>query len=188
MIRTKNYKWKPRFPSNNVDPKEAFYCLKEIKKERGTLTPEHVLESARDKKSVLHDLFDWSDTVAAEKWRKEQARKIIQSIVVVYESSNDSQPQAYMCRLFHSVKAKSTDDDKAGTLENVYEDIPTIRKNEDYKQQVIENAMRELVGWRNRYALYSDVFGDLFIKIDEVVEQTTVQGAGGQMRLAAKHS
>jgi hypothetical protein len=47
----------------------------------GMLRPEDVVEYARDKSTQLHKRFDWSDRVAAGKWRLEQARQLIRVCV-----------------------------------------------------------------------------------------------------------
>jgi len=49
----------------------------------GILHAEHVVETARNPKSVLHSRFQWDDTVAAEQWRLHQARQLIQVVVTV---------------------------------------------------------------------------------------------------------
>lgn len=48
-------------------------------KQHGSVTTEFVLEAARDLKNPLHRYFDWDDSVAAEKWRKQQALSLIMS-------------------------------------------------------------------------------------------------------------
>lgn len=42
-----------------------------------SITPQEVLEKARDENSELHKCFEWDNDIAAEKYRLEQARKII---------------------------------------------------------------------------------------------------------------
>ncbi len=50
---------------------------------RGRLTPESVVEAARDSNSPLHEHFDWNDETAAHSHRMEQARRLIRSIKVL---------------------------------------------------------------------------------------------------------
>ena len=45
------------------------------------VTPQEVLEKARDENSELHKCFEWNDSVAAEKYRLQQARAIIINLV-----------------------------------------------------------------------------------------------------------
>jgi len=56
-------------------------CLKLRESEVG-LTPESLLDASRDENAPLHNEFEWDDTVAAEKFRKEQARCIIRHLVI----------------------------------------------------------------------------------------------------------
>lgn len=56
--------------------------LQRLEDERGRLTPEIVVDSARHEESPLHDEFDWDDGVAAHQWRIEQARRLIRSVKV----------------------------------------------------------------------------------------------------------
>lgn len=51
--------------------------LQAIHDQFGSLTPELVVETASDPKHPLHDRFDWDDTVAAQKWRLEQAGQLL---------------------------------------------------------------------------------------------------------------
>lgn len=48
----------------------------------GRLTPEMVVEAARDESSPLHECFEWNDLKASAAWRIEQARKLIRSVMV----------------------------------------------------------------------------------------------------------
>ena len=50
---------------------------------RGRLTPDQVVEAARNPRSPLHGRFEWDDSAAAAKWRIEQARELIRTIKVV---------------------------------------------------------------------------------------------------------
>lgn len=52
-------------------------ALMEIRAQRGSLTPEIVVEEARDPEHPLHHRFDWDDTEAARKWRLSQAQEIL---------------------------------------------------------------------------------------------------------------
>jgi hypothetical protein len=53
----------------------------------GALTTKSVVAASRSEKAVLHDCFEWDDSIAAERHREEQARAIITSIRVVVTDS-----------------------------------------------------------------------------------------------------
>lgn len=47
------------------------------------ITPKMVVDDARNPESPLHDLFDWDDAVAAERWRITQARVVLRRVSLV---------------------------------------------------------------------------------------------------------
>jgi len=53
----------------------------------GKLTPQIVVDEARDESHPLHARYEWDDSVAAESWRREQAREDIRSVKVVVKQS-----------------------------------------------------------------------------------------------------
>jgi len=52
---------------------------------RGRLTPEEVVDEARDPDSPLHRYFEWDDSAAAEAWRLNQARSMIRWVHATVE-------------------------------------------------------------------------------------------------------
>jgi hypothetical protein len=57
--------------------------LSTIRATRGRLDEEILIEVARETGSPLHDIFDWDDTVAAGKWRFNQAQDILRNVMIV---------------------------------------------------------------------------------------------------------
>jgi hypothetical protein len=47
---------------------------------KGELTPDDVVEAARDPKTKLHGLFEWDDSAASAQFRVYQARAILQRL------------------------------------------------------------------------------------------------------------
>ena len=62
--------------------KAAVNALNKLEEE-GRLTPDEVVNKARAKRSPLHQYFTWNNSKAAEKWRQEEARRIIRVRVEV---------------------------------------------------------------------------------------------------------
>lgn len=54
--------------------------LQDIRDEHGALTPELVVEVARDPDHPLHSRFEWDDRLAGEKWRLEQASLLLRVV------------------------------------------------------------------------------------------------------------
>lgn len=53
-----------------------------IREREGLLTPQVVLDTARDPNHPLHNRFEWDDSVAAERYRLEQAHKLIVKVKI----------------------------------------------------------------------------------------------------------
>lgn len=64
-----------------------------IKENGGSITPQQVVDFARDENTALHSKFEWDDTVAAENYRRDQARTILQSIVI---ADGKETPRVYL--------------------------------------------------------------------------------------------
>jgi hypothetical protein len=59
---------------NKPSRKEIDAEINRIYKEYGALTPNLVVEVAKNPKNVLHHLFEWDDSKAGESFRVAQAR------------------------------------------------------------------------------------------------------------------
>ena len=112
-------------------------CYAELQSLGDEYTPEQVLEFARDKRTELHKCFDWDDSSAAEKWRKQQARFVCQSLTVTVQRET-SDPVQY--RIIQHDRE-----------EKVYRPIIyTVRDDEQYSR-LLRQAKQELAAFRRRY-------------------------------------
>lgn len=77
---------------HKIDPEMAGTELERIWKENGEmLMPKTVVAEARPAAAPLHPAFEWSDSVAAERYREHQARALIRAVVLI-EDSKPRQP------------------------------------------------------------------------------------------------
>jgi len=98
----------------------------ELIKSKETLNPRSVVKKAKDRKSVLHNYFDWDDNVASEKWRLQQARSIVNHVIEVVIIKGEQVEE----RAFFNVVAKN---DK-----NVYVSLTEAITIPSYKKQVLK--------------------------------------------------
>lgn len=119
----------------------------------GRLTPDAVLDAAKDKKSPLHRYFDWDDKSAAGKYRINQAGMLIRSITVIVEVKKGPRQKF---RAFVSVRR---DKDRS------YTSIGHAMSEAGLRKQVLHDAWAELEGWRKRYANLSE-----FAKVHTVID------------------
>jgi len=109
-------------------------------KNDGLLTPEAIVDAARDKKTELHSHFEWDDSKAAEQYRLEQARGILQ---VTVEYLRDSKGKKVPCRVFVSL----TSDRKGGG----YRSTVDVMNDKDYKAQLLKDALDDLETFKRKY-------------------------------------
>lgn len=89
------YQWRDSYRKfYPIDPEQAGQALAEIEGRDGQLTAQSVVDAARPKRAPLHNAFEWDDSIAAEEWRRDQARSIIKSIqIVVVEEECEEEPE-----------------------------------------------------------------------------------------------
>lgn len=106
-----------------------------------SVTPEEILEKARKKRSELHKCFEWDDSVAAERYRLQQARQIIQ-LLVITPKTDDDEP----VRVFQITSEK-----------NVYQPTRMILQQPDEYEQLLRRAKGELFAIEKRYKMLSEL-------------------------------
>ncbi len=122
---------------------------------KGELTPQDVLNDARNETSPLHSYFEWNDGEAAEQYRLQQARGLIRSVVAIYvrEDAPAVRTRAYV----HVPEAQTPH----------YREMTHAMSQKRTRQLVLQQAWRDLRGWRARYQHLSE-FADLVKVMDEV--------------------
>lgn len=86
MAGTKNgrtYSFRAGRSYKGVDAKTVAVELERIRESQpGGLEPQIVIDEARPIDAVLHNCFEWDDTIAAEAHRRRQARLLITAVIV----------------------------------------------------------------------------------------------------------
>ena len=132
--------------------------FEKVEKKYGELNNKNVLESARSEKSPIHSLFEWDDTQAAEKYRLEQASKLIVNLNVEVETE-DAPP--IICRAFVNISEK-----KNGSFIN----IESAFQAEETKEIVLRRALQELEALERKYKNLEMLSG-IFEVLHEVIEK-----------------
>lgn len=117
-----------------------------------TISATTVVSAASDPQSAMHRYFEWDDTAAAHEYRLSQARQLIRSIQVNVITKPGPNPERAWTRQYHNVRVSEPE---AATL-RAYVPLQIVIKDEDKLREVIENAQRELFGWRERVRTYQD--------------------------------
>ena len=105
------------------------------------ISPAEVLEKARDVNSELHKCFEWNDSIAAEKYRLQQARGILINLVYKEKESN-----AEPVRTFQITSQR-----------NVYQPTVSFLVQDDEYQNLLKRAKSELESFKKRYHTLSEL-------------------------------
>ena len=140
--------------------------LLRLEQDNGRLNPADVIEAAKDAGSPLHSWFEWDDTVAASKYRLDQARALIRSVKI--EVTVRDVPLSCV----GYVRDPGADPDTAG-----YRSVVKLRSEEDAARAAIVDEMRRVSAAVARAKAVAAVLGvaDDVEKIDTVVRDFTAR-------------
>lgn len=104
-------------------------------------TAKQILDYARNENTELHKCFEWDDSIAAERWRLQQARLIVCNLV--YQESEKHEPTRI--RVMQS------------TENNTYKPVRLILQNKTEYEQLLNRALAELHAFKERYKNLSEL-------------------------------
>jgi len=156
-MEKKEYRWKIKSLAKKVREEDAIKELEHVQYMYGKITAETVLKAASSKKSCLHDMFEWDDSRAAQQYRLQQARILINNIDIVFISENEEQ----------TVPAYEIIRNEQG---QEYKNVETFTTDE--VEQVKQNTIAALSGLKRKLAIYkqfNSVVGHLNKALEELV-------------------
>lgn len=118
--------------------------LQAIYDQHGQLTPELVVQEARDENHPLHArVFDRKPREAAEAWYRHRAHELIQSVRVVYREADEDGPERSV-RAFHCLRNEGG---------HVYEPVDRIVDDEFVRKMLLRDMERE---WKQLLSRYEE--------------------------------
>lgn len=162
------YKWKDTYVYKKADVKKVTEELHTIG--NNTNPVEIVNFAEKHKKSELHKCFEWDNTIAGYKYRLEQARNMVSSIVIIPDEKESEKMEFEIteCRAFENVKDKNG---KQG-----YMHISKIVKEDDLYEQVISSISKTIFEMKEKiknYAHLKDSAKIIFYKLEDI--ETTIR-------------
>lgn len=162
------YKWAPHASINkalkNADPQKIGQQVEQIQRERGgNFEAVDLVNEARPKNSVLHDVFEWDDTEAAEQYRIQQARHLLSVLVVETELPDHE-------KVTHRVFVSITERGETG-----YSSLAHVMTDEALRRQFLTKLLNQLNAWQEQCKQYQDL-AELMTPIKEKVEQELENG------------
>lgn len=156
----KKFVWKAgtQFP---VDAQVAVDTIAALQKSLGkdTVTAQELLDDSRAEDSPLHSCFEWDDSIAAEKFRVDQARRLIGSIEIEWIKSDTPE---HLSRTRFMVNVVPV----APKVQGQFATVEVAFSNEKYRDAVLHGALRDLRAFQNKYRCYQEL-SDVFKAIDD---------------------
>lgn len=107
----------------------------EIERLGDAVTPLAVVKTARSESSALHQCFEWDNTLAAEKFRLEQARGLMQALVVVVDTPGQPEDTVTI-RAYESIAFEGEEADEGTPSTRAYVPIRKALSNKDMRLQI----------------------------------------------------
>lgn len=130
------YAWSPDVRKPKKAAALVGAAIERVKSRSGKLTAKALVDDARPAGSPTHDLYEWDDTKAAERYRETQARDYIRALVVTVESTRG--PTTMRAAVsFGSGESYVTSD--------------RVMSSAELRARLIAQALNEAESWRRRY-------------------------------------
>lgn len=144
-------KWSATGTRFGADAQKVYEEIMEICDDLESVSPKDILEKARSEDTELHKCFTWDDSVAAEKWRLNEARVVARQLVIREEKIPIDRPEV---RLLYST------DNKSG-----YKPTTTIVRVQSEYEELLKRAYAELQAFKAKYSMLTEL-QEIFEAID----------------------
>ena len=134
--------------------------MERIEARDGQVTSKSLLDAGRPEESVLHSLFEWDDSKAAELYRLRQATEVITHIHIVIEEKPNTPYRAYV----------NIQESSGQTEQGRFINVRSAMENEETRRIVLNMAISEAKRFSQKYANYKEL-SEVFEAIDRVTER-----------------
>jgi hypothetical protein len=141
MVR---YAWITPSVWKGVDPQTAGEYIDSLADQDGFVDRDAVVEAASDPRSPLHPCFEWNDEKAAVNYRHRQAKSLVQNLVLKKRNRQTK------TKAFVFVNPEKHAKRAIMSIERAMK-LPSMR------EQVLQQAYRELSRWVARYEGYAEL-------------------------------
>ena len=132
---------------------DALAVVQAINERDGHVTPKAVVVEATPEESPIHPQFEWNDPLAAHMYREDQARKMLQAIVVpLIVEKRDAPAEEIVIRVLQ-VENGDHEDRPA----RHYSFVQDILEDEDRTTNLLTSMRREMQAAADKYRVYSKI-------------------------------
>ena len=125
----------------------------------GVLKVEDVLNIARDSDSILHKHFEWDDTEAAELYRRQQARALIQRCKISLVTTKPVEIRAFV--------SLATDRENGGG----YRLTSDVMSDEQLKAELLHDIGLTIARWTAKLHLLEGDLAEAILVLEEKISR-----------------
>lgn len=162
-FESKKYSWKSGY-SYRVSAETVGNVLEKIEQSKGSATSEDFLEYSRSEDAETHEMFEWDDAIAAEKYRLRQSAQIINQlqIEITYEEAKTTDTEIILEVPNHTIKTSAFVNvgerySSRPTEKATYVNIIDAMKDADKRKQVLKNASASLEAFKQKYKGFKEL-------------------------------
>ena len=146
----------------------AFESL--CRENNGRLSPQILLDHARDPSSPFHEDFEWNDDAAADKYRLVQASVMIRR----WKGSIIRIDQEAKTISFQPVRRVQSPRAERGSGRSSYVTVEDIMADPELRKDMLQTALKELQSYRRRYSELSEL-AEVWAALDTVAASLGAQ-------------
>lgn len=161
-FESKKYSWKGGY-SYKVSAETVGSVLEKIERDKGSATSVDFLEYSRDENAETHEMFEWDDAVAAEKYRLRQSAQIINQLQVeiTYKEVQTTDTEIILevpdrpikTSAYVNVGERYGKPSDRATFVNVIDAM----KDSEMRKQVLRNASASLESFKQKYKGFKEL-------------------------------
>lgn len=128
--------------------------------------PRALLDAARNPASPLHNLFEWDDSIAAERYRLAQAGALFRRVRLHVVRVDADTRQIHVT----TVRATTSNPDKREKNDSrSYGRTTVVMRDKEARASVLHGIVQELLALREKHRMYSELH-DVWVAIDDAVD------------------
>ena len=151
------------FKQGEIMNEERKLLEKMARRNGGVLMIDDVLEEAKNEGSILHSHFEWDDTEAASKYRREQARVLIQRCRITVLANEPTHVRAFV--------SLPSDRETGGG----YRLVADVMTSDSMREEFIHDLQLTISRWTKKLHLIDSDLADLIVELDESLRQRRQQ-------------
>ena len=125
----------------------------------GVLKVDDVLDEAKDETSPLHKHFEWDDSTAADKYRRDQARSLIQKCKITLVETEPVSIRAFV--------SLQSDRDAGGGYRLTSEVVTDERR----RQELLHDIQLTIARWTQKMHLLDGDIADLLMQLEDRIKR-----------------